>query len=76
MTNSREMVSGPNTMEYMHTPIQSPHAPNLLHEMRMRYPDTLHDQQGGSSGGLCRHVQGAPQGALADMYMHRRLHGQ
>ena len=79
MTNSRERVSGPNTMEYMHTPIQSPHAPNLLHETR--YPDTLHDQQGGSSGGfcsnvqgapqgLCRQVQGAPQGGLPDMYMH------
>ena len=55
MTNSRERVSGPNTMEYMHMPIQSPHDPNLLDETR--YPDTLHDQQSGSSGGLCRHVR-------------------
>ena len=74
MTNSRERVSGPNTMDYVHTHIQSQHDPNLLHETR--YPDTLHDQQGGSSGEFCRHVQGAPQGDLADMYMHRRLHGQ
>ena len=38
MTNSRERVSGQNTM---HMPIQSPHAPNLLHETT-----SIHGQQG------------------------------
>ena len=59
-------------MESMHTPIQSPHEPTLLHETR--YPDTLHGKQGApQEGTLCRDVQGGSSGGPG---LCRHVHAQ